>query len=171
MDPFIGQIQAFGFNFAPNGWAQCNGQLMPIAQYQALFSLLGTMYGGDGRTTFGLPDLRGRSIVGIGNGPGLNPVTQGAVGGVEAVTLSVANLPTHNHAVKVAVNTGDGEEKTSTAFIGSHENAFNEASTESTFLKGVIEANVGNGQSFNNRNPFLGINFCIALEGIYPSRP
>ncbi len=126
MEPYIGQIQAFGFNFAPVGWAQCNGQLLPIAQYQALFSLLGTTYGGDGQTTFALPDLRGRSIVHYGSGPGLSPVQLGQNGGHETVTLTINQLPSHNHAVSVAVNTGNGEESDSTKYIASHASAFNE---------------------------------------------
>mgnify|MGYP004701633713 CR=1 FL=1 len=171
MDPFIGQIQAFGFNFAPKGWALCNGQLMSISQNTALFSLLGTTYGGDGRVTFGLPDLRGRSIVGAGQGPGLSLIDQGEMSGVETVTLLQNNLPPHNHPVTVAVNTAAGEESDSTLYLASHDGAFSEAPTGSAVLKGVTSAPVGNGQPFSNRNPYLGINVCIALQGIYPSRP
>jgi microcystin-dependent protein len=170
MEPYIGQIQAFGFNFAPVGWAQCNGQLLPIAQYQALFSLLGTTYGGDGQTTFALPDFRGRSIVHYGSVPGLSPVQLGQKGGHETVTLTINQLPSHNHAVSVAVNTGNGEESDSTKYIASHASAFNEAPTQGSFLAGVKQTNVGGNQPVNIQNPFLGINYCIALEGIYPSR-
>ncbi len=171
MDPFIGQIQAFGFNFAPKGWAFCDGQLLPIAQNTALFSLLGTTYGGDGRTTFALPDLRGRSIVHAGQGSGLSSISQGERAGSENLTLTVNNMPSHNHNVTIAVNTANGEESDSTSYLAGLENAFSENSTPGTFLKGVTSVPVGNGQPFSNRNPYLGISVCIALQGIFPSRP
>lgn len=170
MEPFIGQIQAFGFNFAPRGWAFCDGQLMSIAQNTALFSLLGTMYGGDGRTTFALPDLRGRNMVGQGQGPGLSPIWQGDNGGQETVTLQPTNMPAHTHPVSVAVNTASGEESASTNYIASHASAFSEASTGSAFLKGVTSAPAGGGQPFSIRNPSLGIYVCIAMQGLFPSR-
>ena len=171
MEPYLGQIQAFGFNFAPQGWAQCNGQLLSIDENQALFSLLGTTFGGDGQVTFALPDLRGRSIVHPGSGPGLSPIQIGQSGGQETVTITINQLPSHNHAVSVAVNTGNGEEPASTKYIASHASAFNEAPTQGSFLAGVNQANVGGNQPVNIQNPFLGMNYCIALEGIYPSRP
>jgi microcystin-dependent protein len=170
MDPFIGQIQAFGFNFPPRGWAFCDGQLLSISQNAALFSLLGTTYGGDGRTTFALPDLRGRSIVHAGQGPGLNSITQGERAGSENITLTVNNLPAHNHNVSVAVNSGSGEESSSTSYLASHANAFNEVPTSDAVLAGVNQTNVGGNQPVNIRNPFLGIYVCIALQGIFPSR-
>ena len=98
-NPFIGQVNYIGFNFAPRGWALCDGQLLPIASNTALFSLLGTAFGGDGRTTFALPDLRGRTPLGVGNGAGLNDVTWGQRGGSENVTLTVAQIPSHNHTI------------------------------------------------------------------------
>ena len=171
MEPFIGQIQAFGFGFAPIGWAHCHGQLLSISENDALFSLLGTTYGGDGMTTFGLPDLRGRSIVHPGSGPGLIPVQLGQSGGFESVTLTTNQLPSHNHNVSIAVNTGSGEESSSTSFLSSHAGAFNETPTSGTALAGVNQTNTGGNQPANIRNPYLGINFCIALFGIYPSRP
>ena len=170
MEPFIGQIQAFGFNFAPRGWAMCEGQLLPIQSYTALFSLLGTTFGGDGRTTFGLPDLRGRSIVGMGNGPGLSAISWGERGGAEHHTLSIAEIPAHAHSVQVAVNTSPGDEASSTSTLASSANGFSEEPTANSFLAGVTSKNVGGNQSFNIRNPYLGINVCIALEGIFPSR-
>jgi microcystin-dependent protein len=170
MEPFIGQIQAFGFNFAPRGWAQCNGQLLPISQNTALFSLLGTTYGGDGRTTFALPDLRGRSMVNYGQGQGLNSIQIGQSGGNENTTLTVNNLPPHNHPVQVNVNTANGEESTSTLYLSSHASAFSDAPTTNAVLAGVGSANTGGGQPFPNRDPYLGINVCIALQGIFPSR-
>lgn len=171
MEPYLGQIQAFGFNFAPVGWAQCNGQLLSIAEYEALFSLLGTTFGGDGQTTFALPDLRGRSIVHPGSGPGLSPIQLGQSGGQETVTLTINQLPSHNHPVSVAVNTGNGEESDSTKYIASHASAFNEAPSTGKVLNGVTSIPAGSGQPFFNRNPYLGMNYCIAIEGIYPSRP
>jgi microcystin-dependent protein len=170
MEPFIGQIQPFGFNFAPRGWAQCNGQLLAISQNTALFSLLGTTFGGDGRTTFALPDLRSRSIAHIGTGPGLDTVSWGERGGAINHTLTTAQMPQHNHAVSVAVNTNPGSEPTSTGIIASHATGFSEDPTPGAQLGGVTEANQGGGQSFNIRNPFLGINVCIAMQGIFPSR-
>jgi microcystin-dependent protein len=170
MEPFIGQIQAFGFNFPPRGWAFCDGQLMAIASNTALFSLLGTMYGGDGQTTFALPDLRGRNIVGIGQGPGLSPIQQGEMGGQETVTLLTNNMPAHNHNVSVAVNTATGEESSPTSYLSRHAGAFSEAPTGSAVLKGVTSSPVGNGQPFSIRNPYLGIYVCIAMQGVYPPR-
>jgi microcystin-dependent protein len=170
MDPFLGQIQAFGFNFTPQGWMQCNGQLLAINTNQALFSLLGTMYGGDGRTTFALPDLRGRSIVGISQGPGLSNIQIGQKSGSETITLNTTNLPPHNHPVTIAVNTANGEESTSTLYLSNHASAFSEAPTTGAVLAGVSSANTGNGLPFSNQSPYLGINYCIAIQGIYPSR-
>jgi microcystin-dependent protein len=171
MEPFIGQIQAFGFNFAPRGWALCNGQLLAINSYQALFSLLGTTYGGDGRTTFALPDLRGRSIVGVGNGAGLSPISWGERGGNESTTLSTQNLASHNHNVAVGVSNSDGEEGGPAGrVIAQHKQAFNEDADPGQSLGGVTEGNVGNGTSFSNRSPFLGTYYSIALQGLFPPR-
>jgi microcystin-dependent protein len=170
MEPFLGQIQAFGFNFAPRGWAFCDGQLLPISSNTALFSLLGTTYGGDGRSTFALPDLRGRSIVHPGTGPGLSPIRQGDRGGAESVTLNIANLPSHNHTATVAVNTGGGEDSNPTQFIASHASAFSEEATAGKFLSGVAVGNNGGSQAFNTRNPYLGVYMSIALQGVFPSR-
>ena len=171
MEPFLGQIQAFGFNFPPRGWAKCEGQILPISQNTALFSLLGTTFGGDGRTSFALPDLRGRSIVGMGNGPGLSSISWGERGGAENHTLSVAQIPVHNHTTNVGVSNTAGEENTSSNnVIANHTNAFNEDATIGQNLGGVFAGNAGGGQSFNIRSPFLGICVCIALQGIFPSR-
>tara|TARA_R110000772_G_scaffold176914_2_gene288534 strand:- start:1 stop:525 length:525 start_codon:yes stop_codon:yes gene_type:complete len=174
MEPFIGQIQAFGFNFAPAGWAICEGQLLPIAQYQALFSLLGTTFGGDGETTFGLPDLRGRSIVGVGNGPGLNPTNWGQRSGAENHTLTNGQMPSHNHTATttIGVSTSEGSETNIDGkYLANHPNAFNEDPTAGASMGGAtsIIDNNGGGQSFPIRDPYLGINVCIALTGIFPS--
>ncbi|MCW5520267.1 phage tail protein [Aureitalea sp. L0-47] len=171
MEPFIGQIQAFGFNFAPRGWAKCEGQLLSISSYTAVFSLLGTTFGGDGRTTFGLPDLRGRSIVGMGNGAGLSNISWGEKGGTETITLNANNVPAHAHGVSVPVSSTAGEEGTANGqVIADSAGSFNEDATAGAALKAFNTANAGNGQAFGSRNPFLGINMCIALQGIFPSR-
>ncbi len=171
MEPFIGQIQAFGFGFTPRNWAFCDGQLMAISQWQALFSLLGTTFGGDGRTTFGLPDLRSRSIVHVGQGPGLSNIRWGEKSGAENITLNTAHIPAHNHTTTMNLG-GTAEESGAGHFIGSSGTIFAEdAQAGSTLNAGAItSANTGGGQAFNNRNPFLGIYVSIALTGIFPSR-
>ncbi|MDN3667621.1 phage tail protein [Algibacter miyuki] len=171
MEPFLGQIQAFGCNFAPLGWAKCEGQLLAISQNEALFSLLGTIYGGDGRTTFALPDLRGRSMVNEGNGPGLSPIRLGEKGGSENITLTAQNIPAHSHAVNIPVNIAGGEESSPAgAHIANHANAFSEDTSPGQSLAPFNTANSGGNTSFSNRDPFLGMNICIALKGIFPSR-
>ena len=187
MDPFIGQIQPYGFNFAPRGWAKCDGQLLPISSNSALFSLLGTTFGGDGVNTFALPDLRGRSIVHIGHGPGLSAITWGEKGGRENVTLNQLNLPSHSHALingvaNVDVYTTDNADATPDSDGGANglgtgtgmPDIFRESPTAGDKIAGVEISGTtnlaGGNQSFEIRNPFLGINVCIALQGIYPSR-
>lgn len=169
MEPYLGQIQAFGFNFPPRGWALCDGQLLPIASYSAVFSLLGTTFGGDGRTTFGLPDLRGRSMVHVGNGPGLDSIRWGERGGNYQTILTTANMPSHNHNISVAVNSSTGEEPNATSILSNHSGAFQEESNGSV-LGGVSQSNVGSNQAINTRNPYVGIYHSIALTGIFPSR-
>lgn len=171
MEPFLGQIQAFGFNFAPRGWLFCQGQLLPINQNQALFSLLGTMYGGDGRTTFALPDLRGRSIVGFGQGNGLSNLNIGQAGGSETVTLLTANLPAHNHALTATDSDANSDEASSGARLGTAGvSIYASGGTGSVVLAADSTTQTGGGQPFNNRSPYLGINYCIAIQGIFPSR-
>lgn len=173
MDTFIGNIQMFGFNFAPRGWAQCNGQLLPISQNQALFSLIGTFYGGDGRTTFALPDLRGRVPMHEGTGPGLSPNRMGQRSGAETTTLSVLNLPSHNHTA--AFNLGNAASGTSLSggFIASTTAiplASSAVSSNDLNSGAITIGNTGGQQAFNNMQPYLVINFCIALLGTFPSR-
>ena len=173
MEPFIGQIQPNGFNFAPRGWSLCWGQLLPISQNTALFSLLGTTFGGDGRTTFGLPDLRGRSMVGVGTGPGLAPIGWGQRGGSEQITLSVSQMPSHDHIANVVAESGvvgsanaKGRMLAGAMIYADPAPANNkQMSTES-----INMLNTGGGQSIYIRNPFVGIYVSIALVGIYPSR-
>lgn len=171
MDPYLGQIQAFGFNFAPRGWAFCRGQLLPINQNQALFSLLGTMYGGDGRTTFALPDLQGRAIVGFGQGPGLSALNQGAKGGTETVTLQVANLPAHNHQITATDSDANSDEASNGARLGTTGvSIYASGGSASVTLAPDSTTPTGGSQPFQNRSPFLGTNYCIAVTGIFPSR-
>ncbi|MBT8262231.1 MAG: tail fiber protein [Bacteroidia bacterium] len=171
MDGVIGVIWMFGGNFAPRNWAFCDGQLLPISQFTALFSILGTTYGGDGRTTFGLPELRGRVPMHAGNGPGLTPRSLGQRSGVETVTLTTAQIPGHIHPTQVQVNSNDGEEDTvSGKIISNHAGAFNEDAVPGQLLGGVNGGSAGGGQSHNNLQPFTTVNFVICLQGIFPSR-
>lgn len=160
MDPFIGQIVMFGGNFAPRGWAFCDGQLLDIASNQALFSILGTTYGGDGRTTFALPDLRGRSAMHPGSGPGLTPRALGARGGAESVTLTTQEMPSHHHGVIAATGPVD---PTQPKYVESQAAATSVTVADRT-------DNVGGGQAHNNMAPFTCVNFIIALVGVFPSR-
>jgi microcystin-dependent protein len=184
-DQYIGEIRMVGFNFAPVGWALCQGQLLPIMQYNALFALLGTTYGGNGQTTFGLPDYRGRSPVGMGAGPGLTPINQGEMSGAESVVLSAAQLPAHSHAagtIAIALGASSGAGSTSNPAGAVPANASdNQGITLSSFAAsgnallapGTAQgqtAAAGNSQPTPLRNPFIGINFIIALEGEFPSR-
>jgi microcystin-dependent protein len=167
---FIGEIRMFAGNFAPRSWAFCNGQLQSIAENSALFSILGTTYGGDGRTTFGLPDLRGRAPISPGNGPGLPSYRLGEQGGTPTSTLNVTNIPPHTHATSVGVNTGEaGESNPQNQFLGAA-NVYAESATAGASLGGVAVGNSGGGQSFNNMQPYTAINYIIALFGTYPSR-
>lgn len=171
MEPFLGQIMMVGFGFAPRGWASCSGQILPISQNTALFSLLGTTFGGDGRTTFALPDLRGRTFRGQGNGPGLNPVSWGQRGGANNTTLTAANMPSHNHTGTISASSATGEESAPNGnYIAAQSNAFNEDPTAGQSILGVQTANTGGSQSFNIDSPYLGVWVNIALTGIYPSR-
>ena len=167
MNPFIGQIMIFGGNFAPRGWAFCQGQLLPIAQNTALFSILGTTYGGDGRTTFGLPDMQGRAVISPGNGPGLPSYRLGEKGGVQDTYLTTLNLPQHNHVVTVPISTEAPGESTGPLAAG---NFYAEEATSGQYYPGVTESNTGGGQAVNNLAPFLTINYIIALQGTFPSR-
>lgn len=181
MDPIMAQIQPFGFNFAPRGWVQCNGQLMSIASNSALFSLLGTTYGGDGVQTFGIPDLRGRTMVGAGSGPGLAPIAQGEKAGVQNVTLNAMNLPSHTHPA-TATSTLNGQRTTGNSAnpnansLASLTNLYVDTTTATVPLAaGSVATTVTVGPSGNNApfsvlNPYLGLNICIATAGVYPSR-
>ncbi len=173
MDPFIGQIQAFGFNFAPRGWAKCEGQLLQISSNTALFSLLGTTYGGDGRTTFALPDLRGRVPISPGQGPGLSNYKLGAKGGVEEVVLTEGQLPPHKHpAVAHAANPvgRGGESDNPDNHYWAVEGKYATNKNTDMAADAVETLSIGNGLGHENRPPYLVVNYCIALFGIFPSR-
>ena len=172
--PFIGQITMFGGNFAPRGWALCDGQLLPINSYSALFSILGTTYGGDGRTTFALPDLRGRVAVHPGSGPGLSAYRLGQKGGVETVTLTTSEIPAHSHALNINSSNGNTSNGTDAVIAGYGTSAppvgnFTNAGANSTASSSSI-ANAGGSQGHSNVQPFGCVEFIIALEGIFPSR-
>jgi microcystin-dependent protein len=169
-EPFVGQIMMVGFNFAPRGWASCAGQLLPIAENTALFSLLGTTYGGDGVQTFGLPDLRGRVPVGTGQGTGLSPYFIGQSSGVETVTLTVNQLPQHQHVYSPAASQ---DEPTSNRPDNNYPavGGYYAATTNSNAPMGAPTLTAaGGGQPHSNIQPFLGINFIISLLGIFPSQ-
>ena len=173
--PFIGEIKIVGFNFAPRGFALCDGALLAISQNTALFSLLGTTYGGDGRTSFGLPDLRGRVPKHVGNGPGLTAVSWGQRSGAENHTLSVNQLPAHNHpAVAHAHRTAGTSANPSGNYWSlddSGEKLYSPGPADATMNPGAVTtSNIGGNQPVNNLDPFLGVFFCIALQGIFPSR-
>jgi len=164
-EPFLAEIRLMSFTFAPKGWALCNGQLLPINQNQALFSLLGTTFGGDGRVNFALPDLRGRTPIHVGSGH-----TLGERGGEQAHTLSIAETPTHTHVSSASSNPASTNTPTNALVLA--------ASTASQLYAGASNlaamapnslANVGGSQAHQNMQPFLTISFCIALQGIFPS--
>lgn len=167
MDPFIGQIILVPYNFAPNGWAFCNGQVLPIAQYTALFSLLGTTYGGDGVTNFALPDLRGRVPISSGQAPGLQNYVLGQKGGEETVTLNTNQTPAHSHSV-FANSAHSNSDQPANNFPASSAH-FQTTSDGTTMNPGMI-GKTGSSQAHDNMQPYLGLNYCIALQGIFPSR-
>ena len=168
--PFVGQISAFGFNFAPMGWAQCNGQLIAVSSNDALFSLLGTIYGGDGRTTFGLPDLRGRLCLHQGTGPGLTPRPIGQKGGQERVTLLAQQMPSHDHMIMGSNVAADSDDPTGRVPATTEKLFYNDAASVGPPMESNMISNNGGSQSHNNIQPTLSINWCIALFGVYPSR-
>ncbi|WP_193399632.1 phage tail protein [Bradyrhizobium tropiciagri] len=163
-DPFLSEVRMMSFNFPPKGWAFCNGQLLPINQNQALFSLLGTTYGGDGRVNFGLPDLRGRVPISMGNG-----YTLGQRGGEEGHTLTTNEMAQHNHLAN-ATNSNGTQPIDSGAYLGAFNNAYTSSLANITTLNPLTVGNVGGSQPHQNMQPFMTINFSIALQGIFPSQ-
>jgi microcystin-dependent protein len=183
-DQYVGQVQLFGFNFAPNGWALCQGQILPIQQYSALFALIGSAYGGNGASNFALPNLQGRSAVGVGQGPSLTNYVQGQTAGEVSVTLGISTMPSHNHSFFAAsaagttttaagqqlgvsqIGKGTGKEVTTyTAAIYSPN-----PGNATTGLTPQAVGLAGNTQPHNNMQPYLALNYCIALIGEFPPR-
>ncbi len=168
-EPYVGEIRMFAGDFAPRGWAFCDGQLLAVSQNDALFSLLGTVYGGDGRTTFGLPDLRGRVPIHQGTGPGLSNRRIGSKAGVEEVTLTVNQLPSHTHPLQASGNLATSPNPQGQVFARAGGQAYS-PNFDPNPMNAVAISNVGGSQSHINLMPFLCVNFIIALVGIYPSR-
>ncbi len=173
-EPFIGEIRMFGGNFAPVGWALCDGRLLSISQYQALFAILGTTFGGNGQTTFAVPDLRGRVPMNWGQGPGLSPRTLGEISGSENVTLLSTQMPAHSHSLHASGAQGDQfspEGNVSALLVnssGQPENAYSAVPNTSMAPQAIGAA--GGSQPHQNMQPYLCVSFIIALEGIFPSR-
>lgn len=182
-DPYLGEIRTVGFDYAPRGWALCDGSLLEIAPNTALFSLLGTKFGGDGKTTFGLPDLRGRSPVGIGSGPGLSPILLGDKLGQEIVTIDSSQMPKHTHVAGTMppCSTSNGSQTSPANNIpavtvledGRTQSASYALASEANDYMALTAVNVepaGNGTPMGIRNPYLGVNFIIAMVGEFPQR-
>ena len=171
-DPFVAEIRVFVFNFAPKGWAFFNGQLLPISQNTALFSLLGTVYGGDGKSTFALPNLQGSCAMHPGQGPGLSLHDLGETGGSPTVTLLAAEMPAHTHGVVAAptIVSGDSNIPVGNAFAKSSQGNAYTSPQNLTQLNGSAVSVAGSSMPHNNMMPFLTLNFCIAMQGVYPPR-
>ncbi|WP_316805484.1 phage tail protein [Pedobacter nototheniae] len=181
MDEYVGIIKIFGGNFAPRGWLLCNGQIVSLSQYQALFAIIGTTYGGNGLSTFGLPDLRGRVPIGTGQGVGLPLVNLGEIGGTPSVSLIVNNLPAHNHlvtgTVKQAVNADSANtDSPESTYLGpvSTGNLYNNQPSPNVFggnlAVNLTTATTGAGTPVNNLQPYLGLSYIICFEGLFPTR-
>lgn len=169
--PFVGEISIVGFNFATRGWAQCNGQLLPIAQNSALFSLLGNQFGGDGQTTFALPDLRSRAPMSQGNGTGLTPRLMGQSSGSEGVTLLQGKIPLHTHAMTASGARADRANPRGSNLAVAADDTYATDAPLTSVLASASIGTTGSDVSHNNMQPFLTLNFLIALAGVYPSRP
>jgi microcystin-dependent protein len=168
-EPFLAEIRIVGFNFAPRGWAFCDGQILPISQNQSLYSLLGTTYGGDGRTSFALPGLRGRTPIHVGQSNAGVQHNLGQKGGEEAHAISLNEMPAHSHTVAASNNDAEGDMATGNILgrPGANEYAaFNSAKN----MGAQTISTAGTGQAHNNMQPYLAVNFCIALQGLFPSR-
>lgn len=170
-EPYIGQLMMTAASYCPNGWAEASGQILSIAQNSALFSLLGTTYGGDGVTVFALPDLRGRAPVHVGQGPGLTPRVQGEMAGVENVTLLQSQMPAHAHALLGTTAAADAASPTNAALATKvRTTVYRAGGAPNTSLQGGSIAPAGGSQPHENMPPYLVMRWCIALEGIYPAR-
>ncbi len=167
-EPFLAEVRIVGFNFAPRGWAFCDGQILPINQNQSLYSLLGTTYGGDGRTSFALPDLRGRTPIHVGRSNGGDSHRLGQKSGEETHTLSAAEMPQHKHVARANDTAGDNPIPT-THSLARANNLYRDASNLTELRSGTV-TNVGGSQAHDNMQPYIAVNFCIALQGLFPSR-
>jgi microcystin-dependent protein len=168
-EPFVAEIRIFAGNFAPRGWAFCNGQLLPVSQNTALFSLIGTTYGGDGRTTTALPNLQGRAPMHPGRGPGLTARRLGQRGGVETVTLTEAQMPNHNHTLRATTEDGNRQDPSGNSFARGTPMYLPPPQTTGPLAENALP-DAGGSQAHNNMQPFLTMNYIIALVGLYPSR-
>ena len=168
MDPFVGEVRVVAFNFAPKGWAFCAGQLLAISQNTALFSLLGTQYGGDGKSNFALPNMQGNVAMSFGQGPGLSLRDQGEVGGSASVTLLTSEMPSHNHTLMAA--TDAGQSTPANNVMGQGSQIYRSASTNLTSMAPAALANAGGSLPHNNLAPFLCLNWLISLQGVFPPR-
>jgi len=171
LDPFVAEIRIFPFNFAPKGWAFCDGQILPISQNTALFSLLGTTYGGDGKSNFALPNMQGNAPMHPGQGPGLSLHDLGETGGSETVSLLESQIPAHSHQMSVSSQLGTANDPTTQRFaMGDGNNLYGSAANNIVQMSGNALAPAGGDQPHNNMQPYLTLNFCIALQGVYPPR-
>jgi microcystin-dependent protein len=174
MDPFVAEIRIFPFNFAPKGWAFCDGQLLPLSQNTALFSLLGTTYGGNGKSNFALPNMQGNAPMHPGQGPGLSLHDLGETGGSQTVSLLESEIPSHPHTMRASGDIADNNAPSATAMlataVGRGNNLYITTTSPLVPLNDNALAPAGGDQPHNNMQPFLTLNFCIALQGVYPPR-
>jgi microcystin-dependent protein len=171
VDPFVAEIRIFGFNFPPTGWATCDGQLLPISQNTALFSLIGTFYGGDGKTTFALPNLQGSAPMNQGQSGGTSERTIGEASGSEAITLLQSEMPVHTHALNAVESTATERQPPNQMFAVGEAMSFYRSAQPNTTMNPSMLATGGGSLPHNNMQPFLALNFCIALQGVFPQRP
>ena len=169
-EPFLAEIRIVGFNFAPRGWALCDGQILPINQNQSLYSLLGTTYGGDGRTSFALPDMRGRTPIHVGRSNGGGDHREGQKSGEETHTLAANELPQHTHTLQASSLDGNVNAPTGTLLAREVGGLYRQTSTNTVQMPSAVVTHVGGGQAHDNMMPYLALNFCIALQGLFPSR-
>ncbi len=171
--PFVAEIRIFACNFAPTGWAQCNGQLLPLSQNTALFSLLGTFYGGDGKSTFALPDLQGSVAIHQGQGAGLSDYSLGQQGGSENVTLLVSEIPLHNHGMQGISDPANAQipDPAKGLARSAGGNAYSTTATGLQIMNQQILSITGSSLPHNNMMPYQVLNYCIALQGVFPARP
>ena len=167
-EPFLAEVRLMGFNFAPRGWAFCDGQILPINQNQSLYSLLGTTYGGDGRTSFALPDMRGRTPIHVGRSNGGGEHRLGQKSGEETHTLAANEMPSHDHVAQASNQTGNTPIPAANV-LASANNVYRAPSNLTQLRSGTV-TNVGGGQAHENMQPYIAVNFCIALQGLFPSR-